>query len=256
METLKVIKIGGNVIDNPAALETFLKDFASIPGAKILVHGGGAIASATLKSMGIEPKMIDGRRVTDAETLKVVTMVYAGLINKNIVAALQKYGCNAAGLTGADCNAIVSRKRPATPIDYGFVGDVERVNADAFAMFLAAGVTPVVCAINHDGKGTLLNTNADTVASAVAAAMSKSYETQLVMCFEKDGVLYDNDDPESVIAAIDAPLFETLKADGRVAAGMLPKLSNAFDAIKSGVKSVVIKNSAKILEEASGTTIK
>ena len=254
MKHLKVIKIGGNVIDNPASLESFLANFATIEGAKILVHGGGAIASRTLKAMGIEPKMIDGRRVTDAETLQVVTAVYAGLINKTIVATLQKDGCNAAGLSGADCNAIVSRKRPATPIDYGFVGDVEKVNAQAFEVFLAAGITPVVCAINHDGKGTLLNTNADTVASSIAVAMSKLYDTELVMCFEKNGVLYDKDDDNSVIPQIDKPLFESLKAEGKVNAGMLPKLKNAFDAIDSGVSKVVIKNSDKLTDN-SGTTI-
>ena len=254
MEQLKVIKIGGNVIDNPAALESFLERFATIPGAKILVHGGGAIASRTLKAMGIEPVMIEGRRVTDADTLQVVTAVYAGLINKTIVATLQKYGCNAAGLSGADCNAIVSRKRPATPIDYGFVGDVEKVRAEAFGMFLAAGIAPVVCAINHDGKGTLLNTNADTVASSIAVAMSSLYDTELVMCFEKNGVLYDKDDDNSVIPQIDKPLFESLKAEGRINAGMLPKLKNAFDAIAGGVSRVTIKNSDNLTENI-GTTI-
>ncbi len=254
MEHLKVIKIGGNVIDHPEALEAFLKKFATIAGAKILVHGGGAIASRMLKSMGIEPVMIEGRRVTDAATLDVVTAVYAGLINKNIVATLQKYGCNAAGLSGADCNAITSRKRPATPIDYGFVGDVERVNAASFEIFLAAGITPVVCAINHDGQGTLLNTNADTVASSVAVAMSSLYDTELVMCFEKNGVLYDKDDDNSVIPQIDKPLFEELKSEGKVNAGMLPKLKNAFDAIGAGVGKVIIKNSNHLTEDI-GTTI-
>lgn len=254
MEQLKVIKIGGNVIDNPAALESFLERFSTIGGAKILVHGGGAIASRMLKTMGIEPVMIEGRRVTDADTLQVVTAVYAGLINKTIVATLQKYGCNAAGLSGADCNAIVSRKRPSTPIDYGFVGDVEKVNPQAFEMFLTAGITPVVCAINHDGKGTLLNTNADTVASSIATAMSGSYDTELVMCFEKNGVLYDKDDDNSVIAQIDKPLFEQLKAEGRINAGMLPKLKNAFDAIAGGVSRVTIKNSDNLTKNI-GTTI-
>lgn len=254
MEHLKVIKIGGNVIDNPDALEAFLAKFATIAGAKILVHGGGAIASRTLKTMGIEPVMIEGRRVTDAATLQVVTAVYAGLVNKNIVATLQKYGCNAAGLSGADCNAIVSKKRPATPIDYGFVGDVESVNPQAFGMFLVGGIAPVVCAINHDGRGTLLNTNADTVASSIAIAMSKLYDTELVMCFEKNGVLYDKDDDNSVISQIDKSLFEQLKAEGKVNAGMLPKLKNAFDAIDAGVSKVVIKNSANLTDE-TGTTI-
>ena len=255
MEALKVIKIGGNVIDNPEALEAFLESFAAVPGAKILVHGGGAIASRTLKRMGIEPIMIDGRRVTDAGTLQVVTAVYAGLINKTIVATLQKYGCNAFGLSGADGNAITSRKRPATPVDYGFVGDIDKVNGGAFDALLAAGFTPVVCAINHDGRGTLLNTNADTIASGIAVAMSKLYDTQLIMCFEKNGVLLDKDDETSVIPAIGKPLFEQLKAEGKVNAGMLPKLKNAFDAIDAGVSKVVIKNSAKLADD-SGTTIR
>lgn len=255
MESLKVIKIGGNVIDNPQALESFLEDFAALPGKKILVHGGGAIASKMLKSMGIEPRMIDGRRVTDAATLDVVTGVYAGLINKKIVAALQKFGCNAAGLSGADCNAITSRMRPKEPVDYGFVGDIESINSPAFDMFLSNGITPVVCAINHDGRGTLLNTNADTIASGIAKAMAGMYDVSLVLCFEKDGVLYDKDDDSSVIPLIDKALFEKLKGEGRIVAGMLPKLKNAFEAIDSGVGSVVIKNSAKLLEE-SGTTIR
>lgn len=254
METLKVIKIGGNVIDNPEALEAFLGMFAALPGAKILVHGGGAIASRTLLRMGIEPKMIEGRRVTDAETLQVVTAVYAGLINKSIVATLQKNGCNSIGLSGADGNAITSRKRPANPVDYGFVGDIEKVNAKTFEALLAAGMTPVVCAINHDGRGTLLNTNADTIASGIATAMSGIYSTELIMCFEKDGVLMDKDDNSSVIERIDKPLFEKLKAEGKVNAGMLPKLKNAFDAIDAGVKKVVIKNSARLSDD-SGTVI-
>ncbi|MBR5035190.1 MAG: acetylglutamate kinase [Bacteroidales bacterium] len=255
MEKLKVIKIGGNVIDNPDALESFLEAFAAVPGAKILVHGGGAIASRTLKKMGIEPVMIEGRRVTDADTLQVVTAVYAGLINKTIVATLQKYNCNAIGLSGADGNALTSEKRPATPIDYGFVGDVKAVNSSTFCTLLSAGMVPVVCAINHDGNGTLLNTNADTIASSVAVAMSGIYETELILCFEKDGVLMDKDDDGSVIPEIDRQLFEQLKNEGKVNAGMLPKLKNAFDAIDAGVGKVIIKNSAR-LSDGSGTTIR
>lgn len=255
MEKLKVIKIGGNVIDNPAKLEAFLASFATMQGHRILVHGGGAVASRTLQAMGIAPKMIEGRRVTDADTLQVVTAVYAGLINKTIVATLQKYGCNAAGLSGADCNAIVSAKRAATPIDYGFVGDVKSVNARAFSMFLDNGITPVVCAINHDGCGTLLNTNADTVASSIATAMGNRYDTELVLCFEKDGVLLDKDDASSVIPEIDSALFAKLKAEGRISEGMLPKLKNAFDAIASGVSKVTVKNSDNLTDD-TGTTIR
>ena len=255
MDKLKVIKIGGNVIDNPDALETFLEAFAAVSGPKILVHGGGAIASRTLKKMGIEPVMIEGRRVTDADTLQVVTAVYAGLINKTIVATLQKYGCNAIGLSGADGNALTSQKRPATPIDYGFVGDVKAVNPATFNALLSAGMTPVVCAINHDGRGTLLNPNADTIASSVAVAMSGICETELILCFEKDGVLMDKDDEGSVIPVIDKPLFEQLKNEGKVNAGILPKLKNAFDAIDAGVDKVIIKNSARLSDD-SGTTIR
>ena len=255
MDKLKVIKIGGNVIDNPDALEAFLEAFAAVSGPKILVHGGGAIASRTLKKMGIEPVMIEGRRVTDADTLQVVTAVYAGLINKTIVATLQKYGCNAIGLSGADGNALTSQKRPATPIDYGFVGDVKAVNPATFNALLSAGMTPVVCAINHDGRGTLLNTNADTIASSVAVAMSGICETELILCFEKDGVLMDKDDEGSVISVIDKHMFEQLKNEGKVNAGMLPKLKNAFDAIDAGVDKVIIKNSARLSDD-SGTTIR
>ena len=254
METLKVIKIGGNVIDNPDALERFLEKFAAIPGAKILVHGGGAIANRVLTRLGIEPVMIEGRRVTDDSTLDVVTAIYAGLISKNIVATLQKFGCNAAGISGADCNAITSKKRPAVPIDYGFVGDVESVNREAFSMFLAGGVTPVVCAINHDGKGTLLNTNADTIASSIATAMSQRYDTSLILCFEKDGVLLDKDDDNSLIAKLNRERYEQLKADGSISAGMLPKLKNAFSALDCGVSEVIIKNSDNILN-SKGTVI-
>lgn len=246
MKELKVIKIGGNVIDNPEALDSFLDKFAALEGNKILVHGGGKVASEMLKGLGIEPKMHNGRRITDAETLKVVTMVYAGLINKSIVAALQKKGCNAAGLSGADCNCIKADMRPKEPIDFGFVGDIAEVNSDAFGMFIENGIVPVVCAINHDGNGTLLNTNADSVASAISVAMAKEYKTSFVFCFEKQGVLYDKDDDSSVIPVIDAEMFESLKAEGRVADGMLPKLENAFAAIGKGVSEVVIKHAANL----------
>lgn len=246
MKELKVIKIGGNVIDNPEALDSFLDKFAALEGNKILVHGGGKVASEMLKGLGIEPRMHNGRRITDAETLKVVTMVYAGLINKNIVAALQKKGCNAAGLSGADCNCITADMRPKEPIDFGFVGDIAEVNAGAFGMFIENGIVPVVCAINHDGKGTLLNTNADSVASAISVAMAEEYKTSFVFCFEKQGVLYDKDDDSSVIPVIDKAMFESLKAEGRVADGMLPKLENAFAAIEKGVSEVVIKHAGNL----------
>lgn len=242
MEQLTIIKIGGNVIDNSANLHQFLLDFTALPGQKILVHGGGKIATELGESLGITAKMVDGRRVTDIETLRVVTMVYAGLINKNMVAQLQAKGNNAIGLTGADGNIIKAKKRPVQTIDYGYVGDLDEqsVDATALANLLNAGFTPVLCAITHDGDSQLLNTNADTIASAIAVAMSNLYETQLVYCFEKKGVLKDVNDDDTVVRAIQANEFEGLKADGTVAGGMIPKLQNAFDAIQKGVTAVYI----------------
>lgn len=277
---IKVVKIGGNVVDNPELLEKFAEDFAALQGPKVLVHGGGVMASQMQKSMGMVPNMIDGRRVTDSETLKVVTMVYAGWCNKSITALLQSKGCNAIGLTGADADVIRASKRPPlNGVDYGFVGDVsaDSVNADFVYSLLSSGIVPVFCAINHDGNGNLLNTNADTIASSVATALAGykyrsakdvcqacedcthcsddgrlTPEVELIYCFEKDGVLYDKDDDSSVIEKIDKAVLETLKAEGRVSDGMLPKLDNAFKAIDSGVARVVIKH-ARNLGSALGT---
>ncbi len=242
MTTLTVVKIGGNVIDNSAALHEFLKNFSAIEGPKILVHGGGKMATELSHTLGIEPKMVDGRRITDIETLRVVTMVYAGLINKNVVAQLQFHGSNAIGLTGADANLIRAVKRPIAAIDYGYVGDIHEtsVNAPALGALLRNGLVPVFSAITHDGSGQLLNTNADTVASAIAVALSAEYETSLVYCFEKKGVLADVNDESSLIGEIRAAEFEGLKANGTVAGGMIPKLHNAFEAINKGVSNVYI----------------
>ena len=285
---IKVVKIGGNVVDNPELLREFVKDFAAMPGMKILIHGGGVMASQMQKEMGMVPKMIEGRRVTDEETLKVVTMVYAGWCNKNITALLQAEGCNAIGLTGADGNAIKARRRPpvhveslGTEVDYGFVGDVtaDSVNAKFIYSLLQQGIVPVFNAINHDGEGNLLNTNADTIASSVAIAMANykyrtprevcsrceectfcsddgrlTHETELIYCFEKDGVLYDKDDDSSVIAEINKEKFAELKAEGIVADGMIPKLSNSFKAIDNGVARVIIKH-ARNLGSSLGTTL-
>lgn len=285
---IKVVKIGGNVVDNPDLLKEFVKDFAAMPGMKVLVHGGGVMASQMQKSMGMVPVMVEGRRVTDEETLKVVTMVYAGWCNKNITALLQAEGCNAIGLTGADGNSIkASRRAPVyveslgEKVDYGFVGDVtaESVNARFIYSLLERGVVPVFNAINHDGEGNLLNTNADTIASSVAQALAAykyrsirdvccrceecthcsddgrlTHETELIYCFEKNGVLYDKDDDESIIAEIDRNRFEELKAEGRVADGMIPKLTNAFKAIENGVARVIIKH-ARNLRNNIGTTL-
>lgn len=280
---IRIIKIGGNVVDNPELLRTFVKDFAAMPGMKILVHGGGVMASQMQKSMGMIPLMVEGRRVTDEEALKVVTMVYAGWCNKHITSLLQAEGCNAIGLCGADGNVIKARKRApmyveslGKEVDYGYVGDVnaESVNAGFIYSLLEKGIVPVFNAINHDGDGNLLNTNADTIASSVATAMANyryrsprevccrceecthcsddgrlTHETELIYCFEKAGVLYDKEDDDSVIPQIDKSKFASLKEDGRVADGMIPKLTNSFKAIDSGVARVVIKHASNLLND-------
>jgi len=267
MEQLTIIKIGGNVIDNSENLHQFLLDFTALPGDKILVHGGGKIATELGESLGIEAKMIEGRRITDIETLRIVTMVYAGLINKNMVAQLQGKGSNAIGLTGADGNIIKAKKRPivkvsssggdleGAEIDYGFVGDLDEnsVSSETLDSLLKAGLVPVLCAITHDGDTQLLNTNADTIASSVAVAMSALYETRLVYCFEKKGVLRDVNDDDSVVREIRADEFDDLKADGTVQGGMIPKLHNAFEAIKKGVSAVYIGKANELAELAAGT---
>ena len=242
MKQLTVIKIGGNVIDNSEKLHQFLLDFTALPGDKILVHGGGKIATELGVSLGIEPKMVDGRRITDIETLRIVTMVYAGLINKNMVAQLQAKHCNAIGLSGADGNVIKAAKRPVAKIDYGYVGDLNENSVSAVTLdsLLKSNMVPVLCAITHDGDSQLLNTNADTIASAVAVAMSSLYETRLVYCFEKKGVLRDVDDDASLVNEIRKDDFEALKNEGVVSGGMIPKLHNAFEAISQGVKAVYI----------------
>lgn len=253
MKQLSVIKIGGNVIDNSEKLHQFLLDFTALPGDKILIHGGGKIATELGVSLGVEAKMVDGRRITDIETLRIVTMVYAGLINKNMVAQLQAKGCNAIGLTGADGNVIKAVKRPVKDIDYGYVGDLEAssVSVHTLSSLLNAGLVPVLCAITHDGDTQLLNTNADTIASAVAVAMSSSYETSLVYCFEKRGVMRDIDDDNSLVSEIRMEQFDTLKNEGVVSGGMIPKLHNAFEAIKCGVSAVYI-GKADELPQISG----
>ena len=285
---IRVVKIGGNVVDNPELLREFVRDFAAMPGMKILVHGGGVMASQMQKEMGLTPVMIEGRRVTDEAALKVVTMVYAGWCSKNITALLQAEGCNAIGLSGADGNAVKARKRPPVhieslgkEIDYGYVGDVtgESVNAGFIYTLLERGIVPVFNAINHDGAGNLLNTNADTIASSVATAMANyryrsprevccrceecthcsddgrlTHETELIYCFEKDGVLYDKDDDSSVISEISRSRFEELKKEGIVADGMIPKLTNSFKAIDNGVARVVIKHARNLLND-KGTVL-
>ena len=253
---LKVVKIGGNVVDNPEKLTSFLEDFAALEGPKVLVHGGGKIATTISKALGIETQMIEGRRVTDAQTLDVVTMVYAELVNKKIVARLQGLQVNAFGLCGADGSLMPSLKRIPNPIDFGYVGDpiVERFSVSTAQMLIDSGYTLVVAPITHTGTGMLLNTNADTVAQTVAVALSGVYEVELVYCFEKKGVLSDINDEYSVIPRITLPEYELLKKSGVVVAGMIPKLDNAFKAIASGVKSVVICGSDAIAAPGYGGT--
>ncbi|MCM1501666.1 MAG: acetylglutamate kinase [Bacteroidales bacterium] len=307
----KIIKIGGNVVDNPELLEQFITDFASVEDPKILVHGGGVMASQMQKALGQQPMMIEGRRVTDEATLKVVTMVYAGWCSKSIVALMQKHGCNAIGLCGADANIIQATKRPpviipmtesvaeamakseggtgpgkgtahewniskdnssnnvAKVIDYGFVGDVDpsMINSGFLLGLVRQGITPVICAITHDKAGNLLNTNADTIASSVAVSISMSLKkdmgrcctglhdkVSLTYCFEKDGVLYDKDDDSSLIAEITPESYASLKAEGKVAAGMVPKLDNSFKALEAGVDEVIVKH-ARNLSKDKGTRL-
>lgn len=242
---LYVIKIGGNVIDNAEKLHFFLKDFAALQGYKILIHGGGKVATELASTLGIATKLVDGRRITDIDTLRLVTMVYGGLINKNIVAQMQALHSNAIGLTGADGNFIRTKKRPVKTIDYGFVGDLDAhsINAENISFLLESGFIPVFSAITHDGAGQLLNTNADTIASALAVALSPLYETTLVYCFEKKGVLRDIEDESSLIKQIMPNDYQQLKEEGIIFDGMLPKLDNAFAAIEQGVSAVIIGQS-------------
>jgi acetylglutamate kinase len=260
-ESLYVIKIGGNIIDDAVKLENFLKHFTEIPGKKILVHGGGKLATQLANDLGINQEMVEGRRITDAATLKIVTMVYAGFINKNIVAQLQSNGTNAIGFTGADANLIKAHKRlpsASKGIDYGFVGDVDKVNTAAIEPLLAQNIAIVIAPITHDGKGQLLNTNADTVAQSIATAMGKKYEVSLLYCFEKNGVLLDANDDNSVIPTINPSYFNKLKDEQLIFAGMIPKLENAFAALEKGVGKVIIGKAESILDlihAKAGTTI-
>lgn len=259
MKKLFVIKIGGNIIDDDTKLSSFLEEFASVKEKKVLVHGGGKLATKLAEKMGVEQQMVEGRRITDAETLKIVTMVYAGYINKNIVAALHKYGCNAIGITGADGNAIQAHKRQKGQVDYGFAGDIDSVNTMFIDGLLSQGNDIVVAPITHDKNGQLLNTNADTIAQEVATAMSSMYNVSLVYGFEKAGVLLDAERDETVIPEIEPTYYAKLKKDNVIFAGMIPKLDNAFAAIDKGVKRVIIgkaENLSALIEGKSGTTIK
>ena len=235
-----LIKIGGNIIDNPTELSQFLFDFSKIEGYKVLVHGGGKSATKMAESIGLIPRMIDGRRITDAAMLDVVVMIYAGQINKNIVAQLQANSTNAMGFSGADGNLIQSDKRNHLTINYGFVGDVKKVNTQLLETLLSNGIVPVFCAITHDGKGQLLNTNADTIASELAIALSEIFDVTLNYCFEKPGVLYDAEDDSSVIENINQELYSKLKAEKAIHSGMIPKLDNCFNSLSKGVQKIKI----------------
>jgi acetylglutamate kinase len=235
-----LIKIGGNIIDNPTELSQFLSDFSKIGGYKVLVHGGGKSATKMAESIGLVPQMIDGRRITDAAMLDVVVMIYAGQINKNIVAQLQANSTNAMGFSGADGNLIQSDKRNHPTINYGFVGDVKKVNTQLLETLLSNGIVPVFCAITHDGKGQLLNTNADTIASELAIALSEVFDVTLNYCFEKPGVLYDAEDDSSVIENINQELYSKLKAEKAIHSGMIPKLDNCFNSLSKGVQKIKI----------------
>ena len=252
MEALNVIKVGGAVVEDPQALEAFLTQFAAVEGCKVLVHGGGRSATAMAARLGIETKMLNGRRITDEAMLEVVTMVYGGLVNKTIVARMQAAGLNAIGLTGADMDCIRSDKRPSEPIDYGFAGDVRRVDGKALHTLVGAGFVPVMAPLTHDGKGQLLNTNADTIAAEVAKGLVPFYDVTLTFCFEKKGVLADPTDEDSVIPRINRAKYEALVADGTLSGGMLPKFHNAFSALDAGVVRVVITSANNL---SAGTVI-
>ena len=254
-EKLTLIKVGGKIVEEEATLQALLSDFAAIEGRKVLVHGGGRSATKLAARLGIESQMVNGRRITDAETLKIVTMVYGGLVNKNIVARLQACGVNALGLTGADMDVIRSVKRPVKDVDYGFVGDVERVDATLLGDLIAKGVVPVMASLTHDGCGNMLNTNADTIAGETAKALAQLFDVTLVYCFEKRGVLRDENDDDSVIPQITRADFEQLVADGVVQGGMIPKLENAFEALRAGVSQVIITQASAINTPGEGTRI-
>jgi acetylglutamate kinase len=252
MKKLTIIKVGGALVENEESLAQLLSNFAAVEGYKILVHGGGRSATALAAQLGIETHMVNGRRITDAEMLRVATMVYAGLVNKNIVAKLQGLGVDAIGMTGADLNIIRSDKRPVGEVDYGFVGDVKKVNGGKLASLLDLRAVPVIAPLTHDGNGQLLNTNADTMASTVATALSTYFDVTLTYCFEKPGVLRNPDDESSLIPQITAEDFKAYVADGTVSGGMIPKIENALAAVKQGVKRVVITSANNL---TGGTVI-
>lgn len=253
-EKLFVIKVGGKIVEEENSLKQLLSDFSGIAGHKILVHGGGRSATKMAEQLGIESKMVDGRRITDADALRVVTMVYGGLVNKNIVAGLQALEINALGITGADMDVIRSDKRPVKDIDYGFVGDVKYVRDERLDFLLKQGIVPILAPLTHDGKGNMLNTNADTIAAETAQAMSKRYDVTLIYCFEKKGVLMNEKDDDSVIPSLDRDSYKKYVEEGIIQGGMIPKLDNAFRSIDKGVSKVVITQ-ASDLGNGEGTHV-
>ena len=255
MEKITVVKVGGKIVEDELSLNQLLTDFNKIEGNKILVHGGGRSATKLAERLGVETKMVDGRRITDDAMLEVVTMVYGGLVNKRIVAALQARGINALGMTGADMNILLSDKRPVKTVDYGWVGDVKQANGGALAKLIGEGVVPVIAPLTHDGMGHILNTNADTMAGETAKALAQYFDVTLVYCFEKEGVLRDENDDNSVIPAIDRELYATLKDEGIVVGGMIPKLDNSFATLDAGVKEVIITKASNLCDLTRGTHI-
>ena len=255
MNQLTIVKVGGKIVEEPESLKALLKDFSLIAGYKLLVHGGGRSATDIAQKLGLESQMINGRRITDEEMLKVVTMVYGGLVNKNIVAQLQALKLDAIGLTGADLNIMLSEKRPVTDVDYGYVGDIKEINGPTLSNLIHQNYIPVLAPITHDGKGQLLNTNADTIAGEAAKALTFDFNVRLIYCFEKRGVLMNENDENSVIPTLDKEMFLQYKEDGIIQGGMIPKLENAFQAIAMGVKEVIITQASDI-NTGKGTFIR
>ena len=252
---LKIVKTGGKLIEDKARFQEFLKDFSALKGPKILVHGGGNFATEVATKLGYETKMLDGRRITDANSMQVITMVYAGLISKNIVAGLQKLGSNAVGLCGADGKSVISKKRPVKEVDYGFVGDIEEVNVDFIRSLLEQDIVPVFSAISYSDEGEILNTNADSVAAEISKALSHHYETELYYCFEKKGVLANAEDDESVIEFLDRKKYQQLLEEKVISDGMLPKLHNCFQALEKGVSRIYLGNSGLLQQDSIHTKI-
>jgi acetylglutamate kinase len=256
MDKLTIVKVGGKIVEEPDTLSALLKDFSMIEGAKLLVHGGGRSATRLAARLGVETKMVDGRRITDDAMLEIVTMVYGGLVNKRIVAGLQALGINALGMTGADMNILLSDIRPVKTVDYGWVGDVREADGKALAKLINENIVPVIAPLTHDGKGHILNTNADTMAGETSKALAKLFDVRLVFCFEKEGVLRDENDDASVIASLNPEQYAQLREDGKVNGGMIPKLDNAFATLKAGVKEVIITKAGNLSNLTKGTHLK